>query len=232
MVQGLIAGGQAAMFRAQEGAEDHPENGARDVDAHGISSRDFLVGIAASGTTPYVRGALTRAKELGARTAIVACSPPPADTLAQADIPIVAVTGPEVVTGSTRMKAGTATKLILNRMTLLAMIRLKKVYGPYMVALRPGSAKLRDRARRMIEALGGVDAGRAEELLEEAGDVKTAVVMARFGISSREARRRLDRKAGDLRAALSSAGDRARSRPRPAPARPRAPRRKPRARLS
>jgi N-acetylmuramic acid 6-phosphate etherase len=229
-IVGLMAGGEGAVFRAVEGAEDRDGDGKRFLRKRRLSRKDLVVGISASSVTPFVRGALGFAKERGASTVLVTCGG--REARPPADIVVAARVGPEVLAGSTRMKAGTATKLILNRMTLLAMIRLKKVYGPYMVALRPGSAKLRDRARRMIEALGGVDAGRAEELLEEAGDVKTAVVMARFGISSREARRRLDRKAGDLRAALSSAGDRARSRPRPAPARPRAPRRKPRARLS
>lgn len=130
------------------------------------------------------------------------------------------------------MKAGTATKLVLNRMTLLAMVRLKKVYGPFMVELRPGSAKLRDRARRIVEALASVDSERASKLLEQVGDVKTAVAMGRLGISSTEARRRLARRKGDLRAVLSSADARARSRPRRAPARPRARKRKPSARLS
>jgi N-acetylmuramic acid 6-phosphate etherase len=200
MVQGFIAGGQAAMFRAQEGAEDHPENGARDVDAHGISSRDFLVGIAASGTTPYVRGALTRAKELGARTAIVACSPPPADTLAQADIPIVAVTGPEVVTGSTRMKAGTATKLILNMITTGAMIRLGKTYGNLMVDLRATNLKLKDRSERIVMEVCGVDRAEARRLLE-AGDkrVKLAIVICKLGVDRAGAEAALERAGGVIR---------------------------------
>ncbi len=200
MVQGLIAGGQAAMFRAQEGAEDHPENGARDVDAHGITSGDFLVGIAASGTTPYVRGALTRAKELGARTAIVACSPPPPDTLAQADIPIVAVTGPEVVTGSTRMKAGTATKLILNMITTGAMIRLGKIYGNLMVDLRATNLKLKDRSERIVMEVCGVDRAEARRLLE-AGDkrVKLAIVMCKLGVDRARAETALERAGGVIR---------------------------------
>jgi N-acetylmuramic acid 6-phosphate etherase len=190
-----------------------------------------VVGISASSVTPFVRGALAFARERKASTVLVTCARA-REPRKLADVVVAARVGPEVLAGSTRMKAGTATKLMLNRMTLLAMVRLKNIYGPYMVALRPGSAKLRFRAKRMIETLGAVDAGRAERLLEEAGDVKTAVVMARFGVSSGEARRRLDRTEGDLRAALSSAGDRARSRLRPAQARPRGPKRKPRARPS
>jgi N-acetylmuramic acid 6-phosphate etherase len=200
MVQGLIAGGKPAMFRAQEGAEDHPENGARDVDAHGITSRDFLVGIAASGTTPYVRGALTRAKEIGARTALVACSPPPPDTLAQADIPIVAITGPEVVTGSTRMKAGTATKLILNMITTGAMIRLGKTYGNLMVDLRATNLKLKDRSERIVMEVCAVDRAEARRLLE-AGDkrVKLAIVMQKLGVDRAGAEGALEKAGGVIR---------------------------------
>jgi N-acetylmuramic acid 6-phosphate etherase len=200
MVQGLIAGGKPAMFRAQEGAEDHPENGARDVDARGITPRDFLVGIAASGTTPYVRGALTRAKEIGARTAIVACSPPPPDTLVQADIPIVAITGPEVVTGSTRMKAGTATKLILNTITTGAMIRLGKTYGNLMVDLRATNLKLKDRSERIVMEVCRVDRAEARRLLE-AGDkrVKLAIVMCKLGVDRAAAEAALERAGGVIR---------------------------------
>src|SRR5690348_1218549 len=117
MVQGIIAGGAAALTRAQEGAEDQLGVGARAMDEHGVGARDFVVGIAASGTTPYVRAALERAHELGARTAIVACSPPPAELVKLVDVAIVPIVGPEVVTGSTRLKAGTATKLVLNTIT-------------------------------------------------------------------------------------------------------------------
>ncbi|MGI9078665.1 MAG: N-acetylmuramic acid 6-phosphate etherase, partial [Gemmatimonadaceae bacterium] len=129
MVQGIIAGGLAALTRAQEGAEDRPDGARRDIDDHGVRSIDFVIGIAASGTTPYVRSALERARELGARTGIVACSPPRAEVLGIVDVAIVPITGPEVVTGSTRMKAGTATKLVLNMITTGAMIRLGKTYG-------------------------------------------------------------------------------------------------------
>ena len=229
-IVGLMAGGGGAVFRAVEGAEDRETDGKRFLQSRRLSRKDLVVGISASSVTPFVRGALGFARERSASTILVTCATRGPRRLA--DIVVAARVGPEVLAGSTRMKAGTATKLMLNRMTLLAMIRLKKVYGPYMVALRPGSAKLRYRAKRMIASLGAVDERRAEGLLEEAGDVKTAVVMARFGVSSREALRRLDRTKGDLRAALSSAGDRARSRRRPAPARLRAPKRKPRARPS
>jgi N-acetylmuramic acid 6-phosphate etherase len=206
MVQGLIAGGPPAILKAQEGAEDLPENGARDVDKHGVTARDFLVGIAASGTTPYVRGALARAKELGARTALVACSPPPADTLALADIPIVAVTGPEVVTGSTRMKAGTATKLILNTITTGAMIRIGKTYGNLMVDLRATNLKLKDRSERIVMEVCDVDRAEARRLLE-AGDkrVKLAIVMCKLGVDRAEAEAALERAGGVIRRVVRDA---------------------------
>ncbi len=229
-IVGLMAGGDGAVFRAIEGAEDREAEGKRFLRSRRLSPKDLVVGISASSVTPFVRGALDYARERRASTVLVTCAAEPHRGLAE--VIVAARVGPEVLAGSTRMKAGTATKLILNRMTLLAMVRLKRVYGPFMVALRPGSAKLRDRARRMIETLGAVDARRASALLEEAGDVKTAVVRARLGISSAEARRRLARKGGDLRAVVASASDRGRSRQRPAPARPRAPKRKPRARPS
>ncbi len=229
-IVGLMAGGDGAVFRAIEGAEDREADGKRFLRSRRLSRKDLVVGISASSVTPFVRGALDFARERRVSTVLVTCAAAIERRLA--DVVVAARVGPEVLAGSTRMKAGTATKLILNRMTLLAMVRLKRVHGPFMVALRPGSAKLRDRARRMIETLGAVDARGAARLLDEAGDVKTAVVRARLGVSSTEARRRLDRRGGDLRAVLSSAGDRAPSRPRPAPARPRAPKRKPRARPS
>jgi N-acetylmuramic acid 6-phosphate etherase len=200
MVQGLIAGGPPAILRAQEGAEDLPQNGVRDIDAHGITGRDFVVGIAASGTTPYVRGALARAKEIGARTALVACSPPPADTLVHADIPIVAVTGPEVVTGSTRMKAGTATKLILNMITTGAMIRLGKTYGNLMVDLRATNLKLKDRSERIVMEVCDVDRAEARRLLEAADKrVKLAIVICKLGVDRAQAEAALERAGGVIR---------------------------------
>src|SRR6185369_7874644 len=132
MVQGIIAGGHKALTRSQEGAEDRLEGAVEDLTAHGVRAGDFVIGIAASGTTPYVKRALAYARSVGARTGLVACSPPPADALAEADILMLAITGPEVVTGSTRMKAGTATKLILNTITSGAMIRLGKTFGNLM----------------------------------------------------------------------------------------------------
>jgi len=200
MVQGLIAGGMPAILKAQEGAEDLPENGARDVEAHGVGEGDLLVGIAASGTTPYVRGALAAARARGAFTAIVACSPPPAETLAHADVAVVAVTGPEVVTGSTRMKAGTATKLILNTITTGAMIRLGKTYGNLMVDLRATNLKLKDRSERIVMEVCGVTRDVARQLIVDSGGVvKTAIVMHELGVGREAAEQALERGGGVIR---------------------------------
>ena len=206
MVQGIIAGGPAALTAAQEGAEDDLEQPRRDLDARGVRSGDFVVGIAASGTTPYVRVALEHARSLGARTAIVACSPPPASMLAAADIAIVAVTGPEVVTGSTRLKAGTATKLILNMITTGAMIRLGKTFGNLMVDLRATNVKLADRSERIVSEVSGVERSEARALLERAGGrVKLAIVMHALGVSREEAERRLEQAGGVIRRVLPDA---------------------------
>jgi len=200
MVIGLIAGGYDALLRAQEGAEDSPEGGARDVDALELGERDFLVGIAASGGTPYVRGALTRASERGARTAIVACTLPPTAVRDVADLAIIPITGPEVVTGSTRMKAGTATKLVLNMITTGAMIRIGKTYGNLMVDLRATNAKLRDRSERIIVEVSGVDRAEAKRLLAAAGDsVKTAIVMHALHADRAGAERALEQAGGVVR---------------------------------
>ena len=181
MVQGIIAGGTPALTSAQEGAEDNLDQARIDLAARGVRKGDMVVGIAASGTTPYVRVALEHAKSVGARTAIVACSPPPADTLAVVEIPIVAITGPEVVTGSTRLKAGTATKLILNMITTGAMIRLGKTYGNLMVDLQTTNAKLVDRSERIVAEVCDITREEARPLLERAGgSVKLAIVMQKL----------------------------------------------------
>ena len=206
MVRGLIAGGYDALLRAQEGAEDSPAGGARDIDHLALGPRDFLIGIAASGGTPYVRGALTRARELGAKTAIVACTPPPQEVLAVADIAIIPITGPEVVTGSTRMKAGTATKLVLNTITTGAMIRMGKTYGNLMVDLRATNAKLRDRSERIIVEVAGVDRAEAKRLLAAAGDsVKTAIVMHALGADRGAAEAALAKGGGVVRRVIPGA---------------------------
>lgn len=200
LVQGLIAGGLPALTRAQEGAEDRGESGAEDLAAHGLTARDFVVGIAASGTTPYVRGAVEFAHARGAHTGFVASSPPPAELLSIVDVSILPIVGPEVVTGSTRLKAGTATKLVLNMITTGAMIRLGKTYGNLMVDLRATNAKLRARSERMMVEICGVARADARRLLDAAGGrVKTAIVMQALGVEREEAERRLDAAGGIVR---------------------------------
>jgi N-acetylmuramic acid 6-phosphate etherase len=197
MVVGVIAGGHAALVRAQEGAEDHPADGARAIDDLDVSEHDFVLGIATSGTTPYVHGAVDRALERGARTGFLMCTPPPSELVERLDVVIAPLVGPEVVTGSTRMKAGTATKLVLNTITTGAMVRLGKVYGNLMVDLQVTCEKLQDRGERMIQEMLHVDRAAATELLAGAdGHVKTALVMGRLGVGADEARRRLDDASG------------------------------------
>ena len=206
MVQALIAGGTPALTRAQEGAEDRPNDAIRDVDALDVGSTDLVIGIAASGTTPYVRAALERARALGASTAIVACSPPPSELLGVVDVAIVPLTGPEVVTGSTRMKAGTATKLVLNTITTGAMIRLGKTWGNLMVDLRATNAKLRDRSERIVMEVCGVTREEARVVLDGAGGrVKTAIVMHKRGVDAEEADLLLEQAGGIIRRVVPDA---------------------------
>lgn len=200
MVQGIIAGGTPALTRSQEGAEDRLESAAEDLKRHGVRAGDFVIGIAASGTTPYVRRALEHARTVSAATALVACSPPPAETLGVVDILILPLTGPEVVTGSTRMKAGTATKLVLNMITTGAMIRLGKTFGNLMVDLRASNDKLKDRSERILMEVCEVDRARARSLLESSGGVvKTAIVMHFLGVSRPAAEQALDAAGGVIR---------------------------------
>lgn len=202
-VVGIIAGGDIALRNAVEGAEDSPDAGAAAMDAHAVSADDVVVGIAASGTTPFVHGALARAKALGAITGLVACSPPPATALANVDHAIVAVTGPEVVTGSTRLKAGTATKLILNMLTTGAFIRIGKTYGNLMVDLKATNVKLTDRSERIVMEVCNVTRDDARTLLREAeGRVKYAIVMHTLGLTRDEAIARLDAVGGVIRKVL------------------------------
>lgn len=193
MVVGIIAGGYAALVRAQEGAEDHPEDGAKALDERNVGPDDFVMGIATSGTTPYVHGALARARELGARTAFLVCTYPTEKIVAAADIVIAVLVGPEVVTGSTRMKAGTATKMVLNTISTSAMVLMGKVYGNLMVDLEATCEKVRDRSHRIVMEVLEVERPEAARLLRESGGhVKTAIVMAKLGVDAAEARRRLD----------------------------------------
>lgn len=206
MVQGIIAGGVGALTRAQEGAEDRPDAAREDLAAAGVGAGDVVLGIAASGTTPYVRAALLRATELGAKTIILACSPPPAELLAAVDCAILPITGPEVVTGSTRLKAGTATKLVLNTITTGAMVRLGKTYGNLMVDLRATNDKLRDRAERLVMGTCGVERDAARALLARAdGHVKLAIVMHKLGLDADAARARLTDAGGVIRRVVAEA---------------------------
>lgn len=202
MVQAVMAGGRGAVFRSREGAEDDAEAGRRELRRRARPG-DLVVGIAASGVTPFVRGALAEARRRGARTVLLTCNP---DAPRGAAHLVVALpVGPEVLAGSTRLKAGTATKLALNALTTAAFVRLGKVHGDRMVDVQPGSAKLRARARRLVAELGGVDARRAGRLLLAAsGRVKVAIAMARLGLAPAAARRRLARAGGRLRDVLEA----------------------------
>lgn len=206
-VRGIIAGGHSALVRACEGAEDHPHDGADAVDAIAVGPADFVLGIASSGTTPYVHGALDRARERGARTGFLLCTPPSAELRARHDVVIAPLVGPEVVTGSTRMKAGTATKLVLNTLTTAAMVRLGKVHGNLMVDLQVTCAKLQDRAERILVDVLDLERSQAIELLERAGGrVKRALAMHQLGVDADEADRRLQAAGGVLSRALAEAG--------------------------
>ena len=199
MVQGIIAGGYDALVRAQEGAEDKPEDGARDLEARGVTDKDFVLGIATSGTTPYVHGALRRARELGARTGFLLCTYPSEELTRTHDVVIAPLVGPEVITGSTRMKAGTATKMVLNTITTSSMVLLGKVFGNLMVDLQVTCQKLQDRGERILMETTSLDRDVASDLLDDAGGhVKTAIVMSKLGISREEARQRLKENGGVL----------------------------------
>jgi N-acetylmuramic acid 6-phosphate etherase len=202
-VVGVIAGGVEAVTRAVEGAEDHPEFAERDLANLGIGARDVLVGIATSGRTPYVLGALAFARHRGAFTVGLACNPD-AELLAHADLAITPVVGPEVLTGSTRLKAGTATKLVLNTLSTGVMVRLGKVYGNLMVDLRATNEKLRVRTNRIVRQLTGLSREQADSLLERCGrELKTALVTQLVGVTPEEARSRLAAAGGRLRRALA-----------------------------
>ena len=200
MVLGIIAGGSAALVRSIEGAEDDLNAANEAVDAVEIGRSDVVAGIAASGTTPFVQAALTRAQARGARTVFISCSEPPRQLTGICDVFITVLVGPEIVTGSTRMKAGTATKLVLNTLTTGAMIRLGKTYGNLMVDLKAWNEKLIDRSQRIVMETTGLDRGAAREIIQAAaGNVKTAIVMARRGVPKGEAERLLTEHAGRLR---------------------------------
>ena len=201
LVRAVIAGGEPSVFRAREGAEDDYADGSRQMKRVRVSRRDVVIGVSASGVTEFVRGALTHARRVGARRVLVTCRP--GTDRALAHVTIAPQVGPEVIAGSTRMKAGTATKLVLNMLTTIPMVKIGKTYGNLMVDVRTGSAKLKDRATRMLSMVTGLPRADAARLLSRARwNVKTAIVMARTGGSESAARRRL-RDAGDsMRVAL------------------------------
>jgi len=206
MIQGAIAGGYDALRRSIEGAEDIAESGAAEVDARNVGPNDVVFGIATGGTTPYVHAALARAKERGARTVFFACVSHE-QVLDQADVSIRVLTGPEVITGSTRMKAGTATKLVLNMVTTISMVRLGKTYQNLMVDVNTfACTKLVDRATRIVQTLTGLERDAARRLLEDAGGrVKTAIVMHQCGVDRETADRRIDAGRGRLADAIGAA---------------------------
>lgn len=203
LVQGIIAGGLDALVKAQEGAEDVKEHGARDLLERGFTKNDVACGIAASMRTPYVIGAVEQAREMGAKTLYVTCTPREHLKI-EVDVAICPVVGPEVVMGSTRMKSGTAQKLVLNMITTASMIRLGKVYENMMVDLQATNKKLEERSKRTVMMVAGVGYDEAAEILKKAGGhVKTAIVMLLSGVSIEEARERLVVSGGFVRNALT-----------------------------
>jgi len=202
LVQGIIAGGSSALERATEATEDDPDTGVADLEARGFTGADVLVGVAASGRTPYVLGAVRRARELGAVTIGISCTPD-SELSGEVNIPIEPLPGPEVLAGSTRMRAGTATKLVLNMLSTGVMIRLGHVYGNLMVNVQPKNEKLLDRSRRIITEAAGVSYERATELLEQSGrQVKVAIVMGKLGVGRASAEKQLHEASGRISLAV------------------------------
>ena len=202
---GLIAGGDQALRKSSEASEVSPAAGAADLEGYGLGEADSVVGIAASGRTPYVLGALGKAKEAGALTIALTCAgggARPSRMAEAAEIAIELATGPEVLTGSTRMKAGTATKMVLNMISTGVMVRQGAVFGNLMVNVQPTNAKLVDRARRIVAAATGRSGDEAAKLLEEAGSVKVAIVMGKMGVDRASAELRMSRAVGRLSLAL------------------------------
>lgn len=202
LVQGIIAGGEPALSRATETTEDDPAIGARDLNQRGFAAGDILVGIAASGRTPYVLGAIAAARKLGAVTIGISCTPQ-SELSRAVDIAIEPLAGPEILAGSTRMKAGTATKLVLNMLTTGSFIRRGYVFGNLMVNVQPKNSKLRDRALRIVAKAAGVSGERAAELLAAGGDsVRAAIIMGKTNVDRATAERMLTAAGGRVAAAL------------------------------
>jgi N-acetylmuramic acid 6-phosphate etherase len=191
IVQGIMAGGQAAVFQAKEGVEDNYEEGGRSIARLRLSARDVVIGVSASGITPFVRGALTRGRKAGAKIIFVTCWPG-SELQNFVDLIIAPAVGPEIIAGSTRLKAGTATKMVLNMLTTISMIKWGKTYGNLMVDVRTGSEKLKDRAKRIVGVVTGLEPEPAEALLKRARwNVKAAIVMQKAGLTLPQATRRL-----------------------------------------
>jgi N-acetylmuramic acid 6-phosphate etherase len=202
LVQAIMAGGKTAILRAKEGAEDDYEEGARATKRLTPGKRDVVVGVSASGMTPFVRGALTCARGAGARIIFVTCDPR-TELQSFVDLTIAPAVGPEVIAGSTRLKAGTATKLVLNTLTTSAMVLIGKTYGNLMVDVRTGSDKLRDRARRMVHIVTGLEMEATDALLKRAHwNVKAAIVMQKTGLPYQKALSRLRKTHDRLRDAI------------------------------
>ena len=202
LVQAIMAGGQEAVFRAREGVEDNFEEGARSVARLRVNKRDVILGVSASGITQFVRGALTGGRKKGARIIFVTCWPG-TELQNYVDLIIAPAVGPEVIAGSTRLKAGTATKMVLNMLTTIAMIHVGKTYGNLMVDVKTGSEKLKDRARRIVAIVTGADPEEAGELLQRAKwNVKAAIVMKKAGVTYTQALRKLKSADDSIREAL------------------------------
>lgn len=203
MVQGIIAGGSEALVRSIEGAEDNPEEGMSAIESKFVTEIDTVIGISASSTTTFVLGALQKAHSNGAVTGLIICNNPSELNYVKHIIPVI--TGPEVITGSTRMKAGTASKMILNMITTTAMIKLNKTYGNFMVDLKAVNQKLWDRGTRIISQLTGIDYDAALRILNKAdGEVKTAILMVELEINIHQARKLIESHNGSLRKALTN----------------------------
>ena len=203
MVQGIIAGGDKALRKSIEGAEDSPDKGSFEVRNHGISSNDVLIGIASSGRTPFVLGALKEANTRNATTILLSCVPPSNDLKEYVNHFITPIVGPEIITGSTRLKAGTATKVILNMLTTISMVKIGKVYNNLMVDVHASNSKLIQRSIRIVQSITGVDSQVAQETLKLAeGSAKTAIVMIEKGMNKNQAINLLDKHNGFLRPIL------------------------------
>jgi N-acetylmuramic acid 6-phosphate etherase len=202
VVQAIMAGGQAAVFQAKEGVEDNYEEGGRSIGRLRLTNRDVVVGVSASGITPFVRGALTRGRKAGAKIIFVTCWPG-SELQTFVDLIIAPAVGPEIIAGSTRLKAGTATKMVLNMLTTVAMIKWGKTYGNLMVDVKTGSEKLKDRARRILAVVTGLDYDSADALLKRAKwNVKAAIVMQKTGLTLPQAIKRLRKADNSVREAI------------------------------